>query len=645
MSKKLGLITSSLLAGICAMAQKDSISSRDLQEVIVTANKFPQKQNTTGKVISVITKEQIARNSGKTLGQLLNEQAGITINGALNNLGMSQSLFMRGAASGRTLLLVDGVPVYDPTLINNEFDLNLIALNQVECIEICRGAQSTLYGSDAVAGVINIITAKQKTSKPFHLNAGFSGGNYNTFKGNLQVSGQEGKLSYAAKYSKIRTDGFSSAFDSSGKQDFDKDGYHGDVVNTSLKYQVNPALSIRTFAQYSRNKTELDAGAFTDERDYSFTNKAVLAGSGVAYQKNKVSLALNYQYGDNRRDYLNDSLHAEGFAKYSTDHYYGKTQFVEAFSNIDLGGGFSFLQGADYRFSSMNSQYYSLSSYGPYQSAFKDTSHSQASVYGSLFYSGLKERLHADLGGRINVHSRYGSNSTFSFNPSFAITQHYRVFGSYATAFKAPTLYQLYSAYGNQELKPEQARTYELGAQQQHLHFSNRVVFFQRKITNGLDFNYLSYKYYNINQQTVKGIEWENTIQAVRNLTIGINYTYLQPKEHSQSRTTYQDTVYKYMLRRPQHQVNINVGYQFTDALFASVSAKYASKRYDVGGYQKEDVALDDYLVVNAHAAYKFKKFVQLFVDAQNVTNRKFFDVWGYNSIPLLVSGGFTFSL
>lgn len=645
MSKKLGLITSSLLAGICALAQKDSTTSMDLQEVVVTANKFSQKQNTTGKVISVISKDQIEKSTGKTLGQLLNEQAGITINGALNNLGSNQSLFMRGAASGRTLLLIDGVPVYDPTLINNEFDLNLIALNQVESIEICRGAQSTLYGSDAVAGVINIITTKQKTANPLHFNAGLSGGNYNTFKGNLQLNGQQGKLSYSVKYSKVKTDGFSSAYDSSGKDDFDKDGYHGDVVNTTLQYQLSPALAIKTFAQYSHTKTELDAGAFSDEQDYTFTNQSVLAGSRVSYQKNKVSLTLNYQYGDNQRDYVNDSLHAPGFTKYSTDQYYGKTQFVEGFSNIDLGAGFRFLQGADYRFSSMNSQYLSLSSYAPYKSTFKDTSHSQASVYGSLFYTGLKERLHIDLGGRLNVHSRYGSNSTFSFNPSFSINQHYRIFGSYATAFKAPTLYQLYSSYGNLALNPELARTYELGAQQKHRGVSNRLVFFQRKITNGLDFNYLDYRYYNINRQTVKGVEWENTIHAVKNLTIGMNYTYLKPEEHSQSRITYHDTVYKFLLRRPQHQINLHAGYQFSDALFASLNAIYASRRYDVGGYQKDDVALDAYVILNAHAEYRFKKFVKVFADAQNVTNQKFFDVWGYNSIPFLVSGGFTFSM
>src|SRR5215213_8813266 len=99
-------------------AQTDS--SKTLDPVVLTANKLPQKQSSTGKVISVISKEQIEKSAGRTIAQLLNEQAGITINGALNNLGTNQTIYMRGAASGRTLVLLDGIPVNDPTMINNE---------------------------------------------------------------------------------------------------------------------------------------------------------------------------------------------------------------------------------------------------------------------------------------------------------------------------------------------------------------------------------------------------------------------------------------------------------------------------------------------------------------------------------------------
>ncbi|MFV7878478.1 TonB-dependent receptor, partial [Enterococcus faecium] len=141
-----------------------------------------------------ISKEQLERQPGKTIAQVLNESAGITIAGALNNAGTNQSVFMRGAASGRTLILLDGIPVNDPSQINNEFDLNLFSINDVERIEVCRGAQSTIYGSDAVAGVINIITTKQGVTKPFNVKLTSTAGNLATFKNNIQLYGKKDKL-------------------------------------------------------------------------------------------------------------------------------------------------------------------------------------------------------------------------------------------------------------------------------------------------------------------------------------------------------------------------------------------------------------------------------------------------------------------
>jgi len=645
MSRKLSLITAALLAGTSAIAQNNPDSSKTLNEVIVTANKFPQKQNTTGKVISVINREEIEKSAGKSLGQLLNEQAGITINGAFNNLGTNQTLYIRGAASGRALVLVDGIPMYDPSFINNEFDLNFIPLSQVERIEICRGAQSTIYGSDAEAGVINIITVKQNITKPFNLAAGISGGSYGTIRGNAQFYGKSGKFTYTARYAKTRTDGFSAANDSTGKNHFDNDGYNGDAAGASLKFDISPALWVKSFIQYSRYKTDLDAGLFTDEKDYTNTNKALMAGASFHYGMGNIRLTANYQYAENSRSYLNDSLDVPGFTKYSSDKYKSRSQYVEVYSSIQLGSGFSILQGADYRYSSMNSKYYSLSSFGPYSSSFSDTSHSQASVFASLFFTGLDEKLNIELGGRLNVHSRYGSNSTYTFNPSYAITKNFRVFGSIASAFKAPTLYQLYSAYGNQSLKPEYSKTYEAGIQQDHKTVRNRLVFFKREITDGLDFDNINYQYYNISRQTVNGIELETIIQPTKQLTITANYTYLSPDEQTQSRITFKDSLYHYLLRRPQHSINIHAGYQFNNGLYVSAGVKYTAKRYDSGGYQQQDIKLDSYLLLNAYAEYKYSKWLKFYADAQNLTNKKFFDIRGFNSIPLMAQAGVSINL
>ena len=640
MKKKI-LFVAACITGSTLFAQD---SSKTLNPVIITANKFPQKQSTTGKVITVITKEQIEKSSGRTVAQLLNEQAGVTINGALNNLGANQTIYLRGASAGRSLILMDGIPVYDPSFINSDFDLNLLSLNNVESIEICRGAQSTLYGSDAIAGVINIITVKKDITKPFNIKATASAGSKGTYRGNVQLYGKADKLTYSARYTKLTAKGFSSAYDSTGTKGFDNDKYNGDVSNASIQYQLSNEISFKTFVQYSRYKTSLDAGAFTDEKDYTVNNKSLITGAGFHYQKNNINLTGNYQYSENKRNYFNDSIDVPGFSKFSTDDYFSKSQFAEVFSRIGLSKNFTLLQGADYRYSSFHSRYFSLSSFGPFTSSFKDTSHSQASLYTSLLYHALNENLNIELGGRLNVHSRYGSNSTYTFNPSYNIDEHYRIFGSIATGFKAPTLYQLYSSSGNLDLKPEKSKTYEIGFQQQHEKITNRIVYFDREIKNGIDFNNVTFQYFNFAKQTVNGIEFESKILPVKNLTLTANYTYLKPREENQSRITFKDSVYKYLLRRPEHNFNITAAYNFDNGLYISASGKYVGKRYDFGGYKIKDVQLDSYFLLGAYAEYPFKNNVKLFADAQNITNKKFFDVAGYNSIPFLFTGGITFN-
>ncbi|MBD0293837.1 MAG: TonB-dependent receptor, partial [Flavisolibacter sp.] len=332
------------------------------------------------------------------------------------------------------------------------------------------------------------------------------------------------------------------------------------------------------------------------------------------------------------------------FTRFSTDKYKGKSTFVEGYAKMALAHGVSILQGADYRLAHMNSQFYSLSSFGPFKSQFKDTLHSQASLYTTVFYNSKNGKLNVDLGGRINVHSQYGSNSTFTFNPSYSLNEHYRVLGSASSAFKAPTLFQLYSTYGNRALKPEASKTFEIGFEQYHSGMNNRIVLFKRKITNGLDFNNLTNRYFNINSQTVNGVEVESKMRW-KGFTVAFNYTYLNPKESSQSRATFKDTTYPYLLRRPNHQLNISAAYEFDNGLYISISGKYSSKRYDLGGYKKNDVLLDDYYLLNAYGEYKMTKWMKAFVDLQNITNKKFSDIRGYNSIPFLINSGVSFLL
>jgi vitamin B12 transporter len=622
-------------------------TAKVLDEAVVTANKFEQKQSQTGKVIAVITKAQLEKSSGKTVAQILNEQAGITINGAYNAPGSIQTIFTRGASSGRTLILLDGIPVNDPSMINNEFDLNLFSINDVERIEICKGAQSTLYGSDAVAGAINIITVKKDIDKPVNVKATMGLGNKNTFRNNIHLYGKARKLTYTTRFAKLRTNGFSAAYDSTGAKDFDKDGYDGNIINAGVQFQALPSLLVKTFIQHSQYKADIDAGVFADEKDYGIKNKSLSSGAGLSFKKGVVSINANYQYGELSRAYRNDSLFVRPFGtKFESNKYGGRTQYAELFGNVVAAKWVTVLAGVDYRWANMNQQYFSLSSFGPYSSSFDDTSVHQTSFYGSLLFNALEKKLNVEVGGRINKHSRYGSNSTYTFNPAYNINKNWRVFGSIASGFKAPSIFQVYDAFsGNTDLKAEKSTNYEIGVQQLHKKISSRIVYFHRDIKNGIDYNYQTFKYFNFVKQTINGIEVEITANPIEKLNISANYTLITGEEQTQSRKSFGDTTFNYLLRRPKHNLNLNISYQFTNKLFASVSAKSVSSRYDVGGYKKDDVLLDSYFLLSAYAEYKWKSNVKFFADLQNLSKKKFFDLRGYNAIPFLINGGITFDL
>jgi vitamin B12 transporter len=186
MSKRIVLATC-LFLSMAATAQ--DTTGKFLQDVVVTANKFPNKTSLTGKVVIVITQQDLARAGSRDLSQVLTEQGGVYLNGAFSNPGKDKSVYLRGAKVDHTLITIDGVPVYDASGIGSNFDIRLIPIESVERIEILKGSQSTLYGSDAIAGVINIIT-KKGGAKPVSVSGLMSDGSYNTQRLQAGINGR-----------------------------------------------------------------------------------------------------------------------------------------------------------------------------------------------------------------------------------------------------------------------------------------------------------------------------------------------------------------------------------------------------------------------------------------------------------------------
>lgn len=636
MGKKLMLLTL-LFSAKMVSAQQDTTT---LDEVVVTANKMAQKQSTTGKVVTVITKSDLEKMGNKNLATLLQEQVGITVNGSSNNAGSVQTIFTRGASGGRTLVLLDGIPVNDPSFINNDLDLNLFATSSIERIEICRGAQSTLYGSDAIAGVINIITTSKDISRPLQINASSILGSFGTQKNNLQLAGKKNKWSYSGRIAHTNSNGFSAAIDTTGKNNFDADLYKGLALHGQINYAATEHFSVKAFSMYNKYKAGVDAGVFRDDRDFTIENSSLLLGTGFIYKKNNWQITGTYQHNTLDRHFLNDSTHKTS-TWFEKNDYAATSDYAEIYTSIKLSDRLTALAGLDYRKGSYSQNYLSVSGWGPYN--FNDPTRyaEQSALYGSLLYTSLHKKLTLELGGRVNKHSVYGNNQIFTLNPSFALSANTRIFASVSSGFKAPSLYQISI---NDKLDPEKATSYEAGFSYQNKTLQTRLVYFNRQTANGIDYNYINYQYFNYVKQVVNGLEFEIKKSFANGVTAFANYTFLAGKETTQNRITNQDTItYDYLLRRPAHQLNMGISAQVNTKLRLEITGRYAGKRYDVGGYAAPDILLKSYATLAANVGYQLNKHWRFTADIQNFTNTKYYEVYGFKTMPLNASVGAVF--
>lgn len=620
-----------------------------LDEVVITANRIEQKQNQTGKVLTVIPRQVLEKNSGRNMGEILNQYAGFTVIGANNNPGTNLDVYTRGSGLGNTLILINGQPVYDVSSISSAFDLNYITADMVERIEVLKGGQSTIYGSDAVAGVINIITRKP-AKKPAQFSANLAGGSFGTARLGAGVRGTSKDVGYGLQYQYLRTTGLSAARDTTGKAGFDKDGLQQHNILGTLNGKFSERFSWNLMGQASLYKADLDANAFKDDKDHRVNNTNYNGGLGLEYRLAKTVIHANYTLNYTHRDYLDDSTDVGGFAKYGESSFKGFSHFTELYANIKLNERLSILAGTDLRRQQTDQQSLSISSFGPYETGIgKDSAKiTQYSAYASaLLNSGNGFFLEA--GGRWNNHSMYGNNFTYSLNPSFARGQ-WKVFANLSSAFKAPTLYQLYDPNsGLATLKPERSTSLEAGIQFAAMEkaWVTRLVGFSRKLKDGIDYSLVEYRYFNNNSARDKGIELESQYRKNK-WTMFFNYTYVAGEVNtvkykydppSFSYIADGDTTYNYQFRRPAHSLNLTAGYQFTEKLFASVHGRYAGKRREPR-FMQAPLEVDAYTVFDLYGEYRFSDKFRAYVDLRNILDSDYTDVMGFTTRPFSVLVG-----
>ncbi len=630
-----------MLTSKVMFAQKDT-SVRSLEEVIVTANRFPQKQISTGKVITTITRAQIEKTPVQSVGELLSTQSGINVLGTNNAPGTNPDLYFRGAGTGSVLILVDGNPAYDASTIRSTFDLNFIPLDEIERIEILKGGQSTLYGSDAVAGVINIIT-RSNEQKKLKANLHLSAGSYKTKKSELSVGGKTKLITYKAELGTTRSAGFSSAADTFKVKSFDKDGMHRRFVRAEIGSLPGKSWNWTTSFQQTKYSNDMDETRFEDAKDSKVDNSNMQWNAQVSRKLGNATIHANFSTNNSVRHYKDDSLYLNGFSKFILSDFTGRSSYAELYSTIKLSDQIQLFTGIDHRWQNTDQYYFSVSSWGDYSSTISSDSAKTnvSSATASLVYNG-KKGFNVEGGVRYNKHSRYGDHVTYTFNPSYLFKNKFKFAYNLSSAFMSPTLYQLYDGYsGEHNLQPETSVSNEVSVQYIGMKDLNlRATFFSRNIDHGIDYSYESYKYYNYGKKKDHGMELEASYTFGK-WDMHANYTYLKGNVttanyvYNSSTWLYEkkgDTTYSHLFRVPASTFNAHIGIQASKKLYISISQKIAGKRFEPI-YGASPVEMKAFQTTDLFLQYSVNRSLKIYGSLRNLFNTQYQEIWGYNTM------------
>jgi vitamin B12 transporter len=444
------------------------------------------------------------------------------------------------------------------------------------------------------------------------------------------VNGSTGDIDYNVTYAYTNTDGISEAQDSTGKANFDKDGFMRNSLQANISFKAGKNIRISPYYRYSYYKGSFDADAFTDGNN-EFNALLNNAGAVATLNLPGGTLTANYGYNYAKRVYMND---------FGTTPFKGKFHAGELYLTQSLSNNVKLLAGANF-------QSYRLMDTTVEK---KNPQTSIVSPYVSFFLKS-PEGLNVEVGGRYNHHSEFGGNFTYSFNTSYLINKQLKIFANISTGFKAPTVSDLFGPtfYGsNPDLKPEQSRNFEGGAQVRALENKLQLTAtgYYRDITDMIA--YVGNRLINIDEQKDKGAELEASFAPDEKWLIKAAYNFVTGNLH-QSRNG-KDTSFYNLLRRPKHAVSATIGYQATEKLYVSISAQTIGKRTDLyfapPTYAATQVNLDSYILLNAYAEYKLlKNKLKLFVDARNLTDADFTEVYGYSTAGINMNAGFRFHL
>jgi len=606
------------------LAAEDAVP--ELETTIVTANRYETPQRQSGTSITVIPAEELKRRQVLTVADALRLVPGLDV---LNSGGMGRltNVYTRGAGSGQTLVLIDQVEMNDPSSPVGAFDFANLMVDNIERIEILRGGESALYGSDAIGGVINIVTKKGKGAPRFDLSA--QGGSYDTFKVQGSATGEVEGFNYATMASTTQSHGFSAADYLWGNPE--RDWYRNETFDGRAGYQALDTLDLGVNLRYTHGKNALDymtgnnpehPGAPVDALYYTGTTGELFT-RGFAHFKvldNLWEQTLGVGYGQTERNYSNwdPGLPYDLSGDYLGSKIKGDWQnifHIHKDHTLTLG-----LEDEEDRLENQSE-------------GIGNPSYNTQGYYLSDNFT-LFDRSISTASVRYAENNRVGGKVTWSLTEAVLIDETgTKLKGNVGTGFKVPTLYELYAPFfGNPNLAPETSLNWDIGLEQGFLDQTVQMgaTFFSNRFNNLIQAVPPLWLAENINSASARGVEAFFQITPLEDLTLRGNYTYNDTLDGDTGQP---------LVNRPRNKGNFEAHYQFLKEADINFVLIAVGEKEGVLGTR-----VPAYAIANLAGSYRINQNVRLFARVDNLFNTEYQEVYGYFTSRLAGFGGVTLS-
>jgi len=617
----LALLVLGLPAPVCAQSSGNQTSA----EVVVTATRAETDVRHLPDSVTVITREDMDERETQASYQALEGYPSISIK-HIGWLGQWGYVRLRGGKNQDTVVLFDGVRLYDPTSGANDFgDLwSWFDTEGLERIEIVRGPQSALYGSNAMSGALNCIS--RKGGGPFEMSFKGGYGRYETWRRTGYIKGSLGPLGYFIGLAGVNTDGL-----------YKDDKFRQDTLNTNFNLKpfahssnrVLESLKLDYTLRYAYGYLNYEHWDYISFRGYDdphaeryttiFLNHFTISLKPAEWWHSK--LILGYHFF--RRNYLDRNDGILGYRPNGTpvkDSYFnglyrGKTYPVVFQNDFFYQDWIIFTVGTEYY--QDEGDFYGASAWG---SKKYDDKVSTISCFANLFLTPFGGRLGMNLGGRIEDHEEFGTHFTYKVGLAYFLTETLKIKGNLATGFRAPSLYNLYDPrYGNPDLDPERSTGGDIGLEQELLNgkFRWAVTWFNTHFKNRIAFNYNTWHYYNAGSGVSTGLETEVEVRPYPWLSIGLNYTYTEGQEDE----------YENLALVPHNQIGARISFK-RPKWRLNLYYQYVGRRT---AYDHKHV-MPDYSRVDLTGSYKVTRYAEVFFRAENLFDVDYQSAYGYRS-------------